>query len=161
MFKGIKVQVYPVNVTYELHLWANRAIDITEAIKGIYCWTVEAQGNGATIIFDDILDQYKDHVDFEVLQSLNGFSFDVTVEPDASVDVSDPGSDLGTYYHSTMSLIAHSWFCKGFDVPLLRKIVMPLYASSSTVDDDFGDDALAGNVNLSASPSTRTFERTS
>ena len=127
MLQGMKVQLYPINLEYELTLWTTRSVDLLDGIRATHFFTTDAGGNGATVDFSDIDEGLKEGTEDKVLEALQGFSFDCTVGPDVNMEKSDPSSEMGTYYKATLTLTAHTWWAKGYKIPLVRQIVANIY----------------------------------
>jgi len=137
-----KVRLYPINLEYELNIWTTRQLDMVDALRRVHFFSSDIEGNGAVVSFDDLDDSLKEGIQNEVLEALQGFSFDLTIGPDVSVEKSDPTSEVGRYYKGTIPIIAHTWWAEGYKIPLIRKIISNIY------DENVEPVKILGSVSL-------------
>lgn len=128
--EGFKVKLYPVNVDYELNIWCTKTIRLIDSIKEILFFSSDVGGNGAVVDFEDLDERIKQGTDKEILESLQGFTFDLTIDPSVSVTSSSSSED-GKYHTATVRITAHTWLARGFKVPLVRKIMSRFYTEES------------------------------
>ena len=148
LLEGFKVKTYPITLTYEVNIWTTKVYELLDAIRTIHFFATNVGGNGAIVDFEDISEDLKAGTEGEVLQALQGFSFDLVVGADVSMEKSDPSSEMGTYYKSTLTILANTWWAQGLKLPLVRKIISSIYS-----DEIDATDVLLGQTTRQISPS--------
>ena len=150
---GTRVRLIPVSLEYTLGLWYNRESDLIDAIKTVFFFSSRAGGNGATVTFRDLPQGVYESADKPAREALDGFSFDLTIDPTAAIEKSQGNStnEVGAYYHAAMAITAHTWMAKGIDIPLIRKLVVNIYSVDSSTPGVITPNTLTRTIERDAS----------
>ena len=148
---GRKVKVIPVRVEYILGIWTLGQMELIEKLRDVFFFSSREGGNGATVSFRDIPESQLSSADSIVIEALEGFSFDLEINMDGvTLEKSDPTTDVGKHYKSEVTITANTFMTKGLQLPLVRKIVLDLYASNSSTIGDYTDTELITTITREA-----------
>ena len=110
--EGHTLKLMAVNVPYEFHLWDTEELDLLDFLRDIYYFSVEGSKNGVYLNYPDL--------------HIVNMGVPLTMDLSTSIDKSTE-TEQGKWYHATMSMMAHTWWAKGLDNTIVKKIVASLY----------------------------------